>query len=56
MTSPFRNHDGMSRRFARVGISRTYNPNSAADLKSLADEAVELVQAKGQPSADPVPA
>jgi hypothetical protein len=45
MTSPFRNHDGMSRRFARVGITRTYNPNSPSDLQSLADEVAGLVSA-----------
>jgi hypothetical protein len=42
VTSPFRNHDGMSRRFGKVGIGRAYNPNSAADLQSLADEAEQL--------------
>lgn len=44
VTSPFRNHDGMSRRFARVGIERTYNPNSSADLDSLAAEVAALAQ------------
>jgi hypothetical protein len=47
VTSPFRNHDGMSRRFANVGINQSYNPNSAADLKSLADEAVQLLLPNG---------
>ncbi len=38
MTSPFRNHDGMSRRFNKVAIERTYDPNNASDLNSLVDE------------------
>ncbi|MDZ4730039.1 MAG: molybdopterin-guanine dinucleotide biosynthesis protein MobB [Xanthomonadales bacterium] len=38
MTSPFRNHDGMSRRFKKVGINRTYDPNNQADLDSLVAE------------------
>jgi len=43
MTSPFRNHDGMSRRFNKVAITRTYDPNSAADLDSLADEVLQTL-------------
>jgi len=41
MTSPFRNHDGMTRRFNKVGISRTYDPNSQSDLDSLVDEILQ---------------
>ncbi len=41
MTSPFRNHDGMSRRFNKVAITRTYDPNSTADLDSLVDEILQ---------------
>ena len=43
MTSPFRNHEGMKRRFHKVAIERTYDPNSAADLNSLVDEIVQTL-------------
>ncbi len=46
MTSPFRNHDGMTRRFNKVGINRTYDPNSSADLNSLVDEVLQALPAK----------
>jgi len=45
MTSPFRNHDGMTRRFNKVGISRTYDPNSQSDLDSLVDEVLKELPA-----------
>jgi Ni2+-binding GTPase involved in maturation of urease and hydrogenase len=46
VTSPFRNHDGMTRRFKKVGISRTYDPNNLADLASLVDEVINGISVK----------
>lgn len=46
MTSPFRNHHGMARRFSKIGISRAYNPNSHADLDILVDEVLQVLPEK----------
>jgi len=40
VTSPFRNHDGMRRRFARVGIPDPLDPNDEAGLAALARAAL----------------
>jgi hypothetical protein len=37
-TSPFRNHAGMSRRMASVGIPHTFDPRAASDIEGLAAE------------------
>lgn len=42
LSSPFRNHAGMSRRMAAVGISSVSDPRSAEDLDRLATEIAML--------------
>jgi hypothetical protein len=46
-TSPFRNHTGMTRRMATVGISETWDPNSDTDLARLAEQLADTVRAGG---------
>jgi len=39
-TSPFRNHAGMARRMASIGISDCYDPRSPDDLATIADQII----------------
>lgn len=39
-TSPFRNHAGMARRMASIGITDCYDPRSPDDLANIADQII----------------
>lgn len=47
MTSPFRNHAGMRRRMASVGIHQCFDPNSREDLDAIAGELVHNIPGGG---------
>ena len=42
-TSPFRNHAGMARRMASIGITDCYDPRSADDLATIADQIIDEI-------------
>lgn len=49
LSSPFRNHAGMVRRMATVGIAPVFDPSSAADLDRLAGEITTALGAGAAP-------
>jgi molybdopterin-guanine dinucleotide biosynthesis protein len=42
-TSPFRNHAGMARRMASIGITDCYDPRSADELASIANQIIDAL-------------